>query len=308
MLRTKFKRNLYFFTIITLSAILSIPMSAGEPPAFRWPIIRGSYPDLKGITSTFGESRRDHFHNGLDISVDNEPVTAVAPGELLYVREASHDPFHPVPGPGNYVFINHGKGWWSGYYHLKRLHPVDSGKVGADSVIGYAGNTGHSSGAHLHFFMIRDAGRTYLNPLDLLPPITDNNPPIIGQIALLTPNGKTLVSHSRKEAIRLTKRYPIYIHITDPGFEKHTNRGVYRLRWRLNGGQEESMVYNSLNLNGKGWVIPGNRSFEDSFYDNLYNLGELDFTGDANELVVTAEDFNGNSSTVRFTIQVDRRY
>ena len=303
--------NLFFypFCIIFIFIIL-FPLSAQNKtiPDFKWPLVKGNIPDLKGLTSTFAESRGDHFHNGIDISSLNDSITPVAPGKILYSRLHSDDPFKPQAGPGNQVFIDHGRGWWSGYYHLKSLSSLREGSVKIDDSIGYTGNTGHSSGAHLHFFIIKDYGNVYVNPLNYLPGITDNNPPVIGQIVIVTPNGKTMISHSRPQEIRLTKAYPFLVNIIDPGMEKNTRRGIYKINWQLNQNSPGSLTFNELMLSEKGWILPGGQSFEELYNYNLYNLGFLPVINGTNNLRLTAEDINGLSTTVDFSINIVKEY
>ncbi len=270
------------------------------PDDFLWPIMIGQFPEARGLTSTFGESRSDHFHNGLDIAANGIAVRAMGEGSIIYSRSEEDDPYMPSPGPGDYVFQDHGNGWWSGYYHL--THPSRGDGV---KEIGRAGNTGHSSGFHLHFFLLKDNGLTIVNPLEHLPRVKDENPPVIGQISIITPNGTTLVSHSRPQRIRLTRKYPILINIIDPGLEKSTRRGIYRLKWSLNSESERSFLFSNIQFKDNEWKLEGLHPFSEVYMNGLYNLGELAFTEGKNTLTVTAEDLNGNSSRVEFDITVD---
>ena len=45
------------------------------------------------VTSVFGESRIDHFHNGIDFSGKKRPLFPVASGRVLYYRDNTIDPF-----------------------------------------------------------------------------------------------------------------------------------------------------------------------------------------------------------------------
>jgi len=298
--------------IYTLILLIFIPVVFASPglsnPAleFHWPIEKGTLPALRGITSSFGESRLDHFHNGVDIASGGDPVHAMASGHLIYSRDTQDDPYNPEPGPGNYVFMDHGEGWWSGYYHMiEPLRADGHTMIAPGSIIGKTGNTGHSGGFHLHFFLMKDNGLTIVNPMQMLPEALDENPPVIGQITIITPKGRTQVSHSRRENIRLTKAYPVLLNVVDPGLEKSTKRGIYRLKWKLNDGAEQSLLFSNLKFTDGDWKLEGRSSIFEVYNEDLYNLGVLPFISGANTIRVTAEDLKGNSTTVVFEIHVD---
>lgn len=94
-------------------------------------------------------------HNGIDISFANcygEPVYAAAAGTVRYTQEG-WTPAHGVGGMwsfGNSVFIAHEGGWISVYGHLSALAVASGETVTQGQLIGYIGNTGNSTGPHLH--------------------------------------------------------------------------------------------------------------------------------------------------------------
>lgn len=304
-------QKIWFSGLLFLSLLALQPASrAQQPPAapkFRWPLTIGEYPALKGITSSFGESRTDHFHNGVDIAALGKAVHPAAPGEYLFSRRQQDDPYRPEPGPGNHVFLAHEGGWISGYYHLADLSPARSGPAGPNSVLGHTGNTGHSQGPHLHFFFISDRG-AYVNPMQYLPQVTDENPPIIGQLMIKTPTGQTLVSHSRPENFRLTKYYPVLVKIIDPGLEKGSRRGVFKLSWKLNDGPTQKRTFSELTFENDHWRLEGGPTFDEVFGHDQYNLGKLEFHGGRNILVVTASDLRGNETSVTYDITVNKMF
>lgn len=114
------------------------------------------------ITSAFG--MRIHpvygyqlMHNGIDMACpQGTPIYATRAGTVTMAS-------YQAGGAGYYVSINHGDGFSSIYMHM--THYVVSGgqSVSAGQLIGYVGNTGVSTGPHLHFG-ISYAG-TYVNPL-----------------------------------------------------------------------------------------------------------------------------------------------
>lgn len=84
------------------------------------------------------------FHNGIDFVVDpGTPVLATGPGR---VEAAGHDGAN-----GNRVVIDHGFGYRSVYAHLSRINVTEGAAVARGEVIGLSGNSGRSSGPHLHY-------------------------------------------------------------------------------------------------------------------------------------------------------------
>jgi len=101
------------------------------------------------ISSRFGLrsnpfGRGHELHNGIDFVVDQgTPVLATAPG---LIEAAGHD------GPnGNRIIIDHGFGYRTGFAHLSKVLVKVGEEVQRGQTIGLSGNTGRSSGPHLHY-------------------------------------------------------------------------------------------------------------------------------------------------------------
>ncbi len=84
------------------------------------------------------------FHPGIDLAgYTGEKIRATAEGKVLMAQRNG--------GYGNYILIDHGNGYETGYGHLSRFR-VDKGEhVSRGQVIGYVGDTGRSTGPHLHY-------------------------------------------------------------------------------------------------------------------------------------------------------------
>ncbi len=96
------------------------------------------------ITSNFGW-RRYRMHKGIDIDlVTGDSVYAAFDG---VVRIAKYN----YGGFGHYIVIRHYNGLETLYGHLSKRMAVPNQTVKAGEVIGLGGNTGRSSGSHLHF-------------------------------------------------------------------------------------------------------------------------------------------------------------
>ncbi|EMS87460.1 peptidase, M23 family [Leptospira noguchii str. Cascata] len=259
------------------------------------------------ITSTFGESRGDHFHNGLDISSANEPVFAMADGKVLYSRYAEDHPFEDELGTGNSVWLDHGSGNFTAYYHLKdsrisKLLKPDGIKAG--DKIGVTGNSGHSSGAHLHFVVLRKYGLEILDPMKFLSPIPDNSAPEISSL-LIHVNGK-FTNINDGDNINLSKEFPFTISIVDAGEKKSQRRGITRVQYFLNGEVLRSADFSALQYSNSEWKNPDGFSFTNLYYKDQYLIGNLNLKSGENTIKVVAWDFKGNVNERSFTFYVSR--
>lgn len=88
-----------------------------------------------------------HGYNGVDIAAaPGTPIYASAAGRVIISRDSGYN-----GGYGNYVVISHDNGTQTLYGHLQRTAVSVGTAVGQGEVIGYMGNTGRSTGTHLHF-------------------------------------------------------------------------------------------------------------------------------------------------------------
>jgi len=100
-------------------------------------------PFIGRKTSDFGY-RRYRYHYGVDIKLHTgDEVKAAFEG---VVRIAHYDGDY-----GRVVVIRHNNGLETLYGHLSKMHVKEGEKVEAGDVIGLGGNTGRSTGSHLHF-------------------------------------------------------------------------------------------------------------------------------------------------------------
>lgn len=116
------------------------------------------------VTSRFGDGREfngqvQSRHMGLDLAGQaGEPVVAAARGVVALV-----DSFFLA---GNVVYLDHGAGLVTAYFHLSRQDVAQGDTVDAGQQIGQVGATGRVTGPHLHW-VARYGGIT-VNPLSLL--------------------------------------------------------------------------------------------------------------------------------------------
>jgi murein DD-endopeptidase MepM/ murein hydrolase activator NlpD len=137
--------------------------SAAPPPitvpeqysgAMRWPL------DAYIVSSEYGE-RWGKMHKGMDMAAHvGEPVYAIADGEVIYAGDG-------LSGYGNVVILRHDRKTTSLYAHNSELKVKQGDQVTKGTLVALLGNTGHSTGPHVHF-EIRD-GDVAVNPRNVLP-------------------------------------------------------------------------------------------------------------------------------------------
>ena len=171
------------------------------------------------ITGNYGEIRPNHFHAGLDFTTDpikNLPIKCVYDGYVSRIKISS-------VGYGKALYITHPNGYVSVYAHQKKyadqietyiqnlqsklkqneldvtLKPHELIFKKGD-VVGYTGNTGGSTGPHLHFEIRDELTEIPINPL-LIYKIKDDIKPLITHISLY--NAKDTNSISLEKIITI---------------------------------------------------------------------------------------------------------
>ena len=165
------------------------------------------------VTGNYGEIRPNHFHVGLDFITDpvaNLPIKSVGDGYVSRIKISS-------VGYGRVLYITHPNGYVTVYAHQKRYAPkIDAFikkaqheqkkneieifpnstelPVKKGEVIGYTGNSGRSTGPHLHFEIREEKSEIPVNPL-LVYDIKDNIKPVLTHLVIYnTQDTNTIVS------------------------------------------------------------------------------------------------------------------
>lgn len=155
------------------------------------------------VTSGFGMRRHpvlgySRLHAGIDFGAAyGSPIYAVSDGRV------SFSGWHG--GHGNYVRLEHGGGFGTGYGHMSRIAVASGTSVRAGQVIGYVGSTGLSTGPHLHYELYRNG--TPVNPMTVSFTVVNQVDPAelaaykarMAQIKAITP-GAALASLAPRQA------------------------------------------------------------------------------------------------------------
>ncbi len=118
------------------SGIVPAPTGAASAAGFVWPV--------HGVlTSPFGW-RWGRMHEGIDLAVPSgTPVVAAAAGTVIVAGW--------LGGYGNLVVVDHGNGISTAYGHNTSVAVSVGQSVAQGQLVSYSGNTGHSTGPHVHF-------------------------------------------------------------------------------------------------------------------------------------------------------------
>ena len=235
------------------------------------------------LSGTFGEFRKTHFHTGVDIKTQGKEglkIRAIDDGDLIRVKVSTS-------GYGKAVYIRHYDGTTSVYAHLKKFSPkiqhiikrlqyekkryeiekfFKEGeiKVKKSEIIGISGNTGGSSGPHLHFELRDTKMEKPLNPLKYGYYVADTIPPSIENIFIY----KFLKDKIfKKIKIRLNRNENIYS-------VKDTIESTGILGFGYSGYDRQNSSYNRNGIYKRDLMINGKSVFSYKFDDLTFQDGK----------------------------------
>lgn len=128
---------------------------------YEGPIGNGTFVWPTPATYLSGYHYNPGIHEAIDIGgAEGNAIWAVDSGVVVYSGWSEY-------GYGNLIVIDHGNGWQSAYAHLLYVYVGCGESVYQGASIGSLGNTGNSSGAHLHL-ELRHSSYGRVNPMDYL--------------------------------------------------------------------------------------------------------------------------------------------
>ena len=214
------------FNIKVLTLILILFFSK---PIFSQVKIDNNFRSPIGIPITlsgnFGELRSNHFHTGIDIKTNGTINYKVYSIESGYVSRINISHW----GYGKAIYIDHPNGYTSVYAHLDHFpekiekiirkeqynlktetltYYLDSLaiKVEEGEVIAYSGNTGGSSGPHLHFEIRETISEHPVNPQLFNFDISDNKSPVIEKLKLYLFDNKDFSPNFKEKYFNLIRK------------------------------------------------------------------------------------------------------
>jgi len=310
------------------------------------------------LAGTFGEIRNDHFHTGIDFSTFNregKPVYAAADGYVSRIKISS-------AGFGNALYITHPNGYVTVYAHLKSYaepiqkfirkvqyknesFEIDESlepnkiKVKKGNIVALSGNSGATTGPHLHFEIREERSEEPLNPMLFGYTVNDHTQPEIKALRLYpVPGQGAVVDSDRPRSYDVVQspeglRIPVtdYIQVFGKiGFEfeiadyqegNPSPLGVYSMQLSVDSQEMFSMKYDRLNFSDGRFVnahIDYEAKYDDEgIFERCFRLegDKLKLYGDTSapgyfefleegvhNVSFVVKDFSGNTTTLNFQL------
>ncbi|MFH6605154.1 M23 family metallopeptidase [Maribacter algicola] len=309
------------------------------------------------LAGTFGELRSNHFHGGIDIKTQQRqglPVYAIGDGSVTRIKVS-------LWGYGKVLYVAHPNGYTSVYAHLQKFSPEieeyikkvqyqkrsyevevfpDYGEVKVEKgkVIAYSGNTGGSSGPHLHFEIRNSISEKPTNPLLYGLEVRDATNPILNRLYAYPLSEDAQVNqNANKVEVNFTKQKDgsfladkvTAIGTIGFGFVGYDRQdlaanknGVYSVRQLVNGKEYTNYDFESFSYSETRYIntlidfdhyakyrskiqklfkSPGNRL---SIYNTLENDGKINIKeGLSYNVEVLIQDLAGNTTKVVIPVE-----
>jgi Peptidase family M23/LysM domain len=195
-------------------------------------------PTYNVVTSDFGP-RRYRYHYGTDLRVKvGDSIVSAFSGKVRIIDFEAR-------GYGNYIVIRHDNGLETVYAHLSQVLVVHNQTVKAGELIGLGGNTGHSTGPHLHF-ETRYIGNA-INPANI---IDFNTGLVCAPTYLITKKKSFFYQQDAKRLLAMKTAIKYYIARKGDNLRKVAVRNGLSLRslCKLNGLKTSSHIKKGLQL------------------------------------------------------------
>ena len=336
----------FIITLITISLFSTNLFAQKEYPKnyFRSPI------DFKiQIAGNFGEIRNNHFHTGLDILTEGKVgknIYSIADGYVSRINISSG-------GYGNAIYITHPNGYVSVYAHLKsfkkeietyldsvqhakqlfelNLYPLPNKfLVKKGEVIALSGNSGRSSGPHLHFEIRERESEEPVNPFLFGIDVKDNVLPKVFSVTQYNFTDtidwdnytkKTYKNISGK-TLNISGKAGFGIELFDYTTGRHNTNGIYKLTLKIDDTVYFESKFDKLSFYTNRYInsyidyaerISSRKKISKCFIDPNNHLANytvkndrsiFDFTdGKIHHIEIIATDFYGNTKKTAFKVQ-----
>ena len=309
------------------------------------------------LSGTFGELRSNHFHAGIDIrteGVEGQKIRAIADGYVSRIKVSSW-------GYGKAIYLTHPQtGHTSVYAHLQKFSDKinnlvrkehykrkkfeinfypnkDALLIKQNEVIALSGNSGSSTGAHLHFEIRETRSEKPINPLQFGFKINDNIPPSLIKLKIYAFDTTLINGYNKSKIYNLSKNKDTYsfnetptinggfaigIFTYDKSNNTYNKNGVYAIKLYIDGLIYYEFKVDELDFNTSRYINAhmdycekkesknkyhrcyklANNELEN--YPTIINDGIINFKDESIHLItLEVSDFYGNTSKLSFNVQ-----
>jgi len=313
------------------------------------------------LSGTFGELRGNHFHSGIDIKtegVEGQKVYAIEDGYVSRIKVSTW-------GYGKTIYLTHPEtGHTSVYAHLQKFSAKiddlvkkehykkesfeinffpnkEAIKISKGEIIALSGNSGGSSGAHLHFEIRNTKNEHPINPLQFGFKIDDAIAPTLNKLKIYAFDGTNIDGHRKSQIINIKKTNKKYsidktptingafglgIFTYDKLNDSNNKNGVYSIKLYIDSIICYEFKVDELNFSTSRYInahidycekkesknkyhrcykLPHNKLAN---YSHLINNGIIAFNDNTiHSIDLLVNDIAGNTSTLSFKVQATNK-
>ena len=257
------------------------------------------------ISSSFGDSRGDHFHTGIDLSAaEGEEIYSIMDSELFFYNSKKFREIHY--GLGNFVVVQSlDNNYRIIYSHLKENSVEYSKRIyKKNEKIALVGNSGHSTGPHLHLEVENIKENILLNPIKFIK-LKDSLPPFIEDIYFIT-NNREQISLLKSNSIK--KGGKLFIKAVDRINSQKNIITPYKIFVLIGGKENALLIFDYFKkLDNDYYIKENNYKFKDIYQNNTrfdYFLMDFSALPSVIGLNIIVEDYNGNKTEFRKAIKI----
>jgi murein DD-endopeptidase MepM/ murein hydrolase activator NlpD len=282
-------------------ALAVFPFSASVSAA-DWPI------EPPRLAANFGSFAKGRVLTGVALAAESSTVRSAEDGEFVYSFEEGRHPSE-LPMPlGSFAIIEQRGGMAAVYSHLAP-GTVSSylRKPKAGDILGKSGSSGWAEGPGLLFQVYDRRASSWVNPFLVMPPIPDEDPPVIRSLALTRADKAYVLG----EASSLPQgTYRISVDVADVA-NAPWNAGAlapYSIRLSIDGVEIAKYVFDLAKGSGgklSFFALSPVSTKDLRSKDGRYFLTERLFTRGRTVIEARVEDAAGNKRSASWTIQVE---
>jgi len=260
--------------------------------------------DIYKITSTFGDSRGDHFHTGIDLAAINQDIRSISNGEVIFFNK---NRLGNIPyGNGNFIIIEDKvENIRVSYSHLQDKS-INTNKITyrIGEKVAVVGNSGHSTGYHLHLELEDTKNNRLLNPIAFINQ-KYTEPPIIQDIYFITNENEKI---SMIKGSSLKKGGRLFISAVDKLNNSTYLVTPYKIKVMIDGKDKSELIFDSMKKTESSYIIEScNMVFEEIYVNKIdfdFYLCEIYSIPNTIGLRIFVENYSGLKTEFRKAIRI----